>query len=271
MTTGVNSLSSQISQTGTFKVAQEFKQAEKSQSGYQHDTVEVTYKPINKDDVDEIRIFGVPFKDASSYSEQALLLNETTSLPLAASIGMKTGMVLAGLGAAGAVGMTAVSLHGIVKAKDPVEKLDHATNLGWGVQSGAQLAATAEIVGAGVSTAANILGGVGGIVSTGVGIHKYISGVKQNNTEKKVMGALDIGIGAAWIAASLTPAVTLGTVVFIVLGVTKIGIASKGKLKHLMRKVFRQSDPKTEQLLNHTKQPVKSKPPVFNAAISHKF
>jgi hypothetical protein len=169
---------------------------------------------------------------------------------MAAGIGAKAGLVLAGLGAAGAVGMAAVSLHGMIKAKEPEEKIDHATNFGWGVQTGAEIAVATELAGAGLSTVATIIGGVGGVVSTGLGIHKIIDGIKKKDDTRRVMGALDLGIGCAWLTASLTPAATIGTVVFITLAVTKIGLSSSGKFKEHIHKFLglKQGDVKNDQV-----------------------
>ncbi|MCE1248573.1 MAG: hypothetical protein LWY06_18195 [Firmicutes bacterium] len=271
MNTGINPTTGFVSQAGTFKVAPEFSKTGTQNTTYHYDSVAVDYSPVDKGDKNSYTIFGVPYKHASDFSEKALLVNETSGLPVIAGIGMKTSMFLAGMGAAGAVGMTAVSIHGLVKAKDPVEKLDHATNLGWGVQTGTKLAAAANLVGTGLSAAADVVGGVGGALSTGVGIHKYITGVKNNDEKKRIMGALDIGIGCSWMVASLTPAATVGTVVFLILGATKIGMSSKDQIKGLMNKFLKQNDPKSEHLLHNTTQPVKTKPAGFNVAVSHKF
>lgn len=190
---------------------------------------------ISQDHTNAELIPGITQKDADSLSEKALLLDEIRYL---SKLGAGTCIILTGIGAVGAVGMTAASLHGMMKAKDPLDKVDYGTGVGWGIQSGLYIANQLGRAGAAVIPVANAIGAVGGLTEIGVGVKKLYDGVKKSDSKKKMMGMFDIGIGVAWAGASVIFGGPVGSALFLGLSGAKILFKNKDKIKGQINKLL---------------------------------
>lgn len=218
---------------------------------------------ISQDHTQAELIPGITQKDADGLSEKALLLDEIRYL---SKLGAGTCIILTGIGAVGAVGMTAASLHGMMKAKDPLDKVDYGTGVGWGVQSGLYIANQLGRAGAAVIPIANAIGAVGGLTEIGVGVKKLYDGIKQSDSKKKMMGMFDIGIGVAWAGASAIFGGPVGSALFLGLSGAKILFKNKDKIKGQINKLLGRKPKQPQQPAANTQKANASPVIIVNAS-----
>ena len=194
---------------------------------------------------------GVTQGEADGFSEKALLLDEIRYL---SKLGAGTCLILTGIGAVGAVGMTAASLHGMVKAKDPLDKVDYGTGVGWGIQSGLYIANQLGRASASVIPVANTIGALGGLTEIGVGAKKLYDGIKKSDSKKKIMGMFDIGIGVTWAGASVLFGGPIGSALFLGLSGAKLLYKNKDKIKTRINKLLRRAPKQAQQSTVNTQK-----------------
>ena len=191
--------------------------------------------PIKKG-VDSIKSFTVkelPPEELQEYSENALLLKESTNL---ITMGAGTLSCIACIGAAGALGLTAISVVGMVKSDEPAKFTDHAASAGWGVQASLQVGAKAFNMGKGVSRFVAGLGVGGGILETGLGVVRLKNGIKTKDKNLAIKGLLDMGTGITWAISSAFIPPPLGSALFMGAALTKVAYMNRNKLKNLVKK-----------------------------------
>jgi len=187
---------------------------------------------VMPDGLNRRKIFGLSIDTSQEklhdYSEKALILKESTTL---LSLSIKTLPYLTAIGAAGAFGLTAVSVAGLAMSDKPSERVDHAASAGWGIQSGLQMSARALNAGKVLTGLTVGLGVAGGILETGLGVKRIIDGIKAKDKQKLTLGILDITTGVTWALSSALIPPPFGPMLFIGAAMTKMGYMHRHALK----------------------------------------
>lgn len=175
-------------------------------------------------------------------SSGTLGLAETTYLA------SKTTPLLSGLqrlGFLGGLGLTYSATRDLKKAKNTSERMDAMGDLAWGIEGAFEFS---PIFSGGLGKLAPIVGTIGGICQTGVGLRRMWQGVKQRDWCKVKLGALDFASGQLWLAWDLLKwenPVTVGGFVGLMIGRevyanrAAIGASFKRGAKQLKRGVRR--------------------------------
>jgi len=179
---------------------------------------------------------SVDSEDWQDFSEKALLLKESTNV---LTYSMHALPYISAFGAAGALGLTAVSVAGLTKSKNHTEMVDRAASASWGIQAGLQTSVKAFHLGKTATKIAAGLGVVGGVLETGLGIKRVIDGKKSGDKEKLKIGLLDIGTGVTWAISSAFIPPPFGSILFLGAALLKTGYINRKAVKKASGKIAR--------------------------------
>ncbi len=104
------------------------------------------------------------------------------------------------LGFWGGLGLTYSATRDLKKAKNASERMDAVGDLAWGLEGAFEFS---PIFSGGLGKLAPIVGTIGGICQTGVGLRRMWRGVKQRDWCKVKLGGLDLASGVLWLAWDL--------------------------------------------------------------------
>jgi len=104
------------------------------------------------------------------------------------------------LGFWGGLGLTYSATRDLKKAKNASERMDAVGDLAWGLEGAFEFS---PIFSGGLGKLAPIVGTIGGICQTGVGLRRMWQGVKQRDWCKVKLGGLDLASGVLWLAWDL--------------------------------------------------------------------
>ncbi|HLU65246.1 MAG TPA: hypothetical protein VKZ63_03185, partial [Kofleriaceae bacterium] len=142
----------------------------------------------------------------------------------------RTGLALAAVSGVAGVALAVASVVDVARARDGAERADAAHGIAWGTQSASGVASYLFGSASWVASAARWVGVGGGAVQSGVGVYRLARGLRMRDRASAVVGSLDIGAGAAWIAASLTASpVALGG--FLALTAARVVYSNAGALR----------------------------------------
>lgn len=173
-------------------------------------------------------------KQWQDISEHALILKESTNVLRYSTYALP---YLSAFGAVGALGLTAVSVAGLASSKNKTEIADRAASAGWGIQASLQMSVKVFNMGKTATKIAAGLGVVGGVLETGLGIKRVVTGKKTGDKEKIKIGLLDIGTGVTWAISSAFIPPPLGSALFIGATLLKTGYMNREKVKKSAGKV----------------------------------
>lgn len=139
----------------------------------------------------------------------------------------------------GSVGLGYVSIKRFRKAETVEKRVEAAHGMAWSLQGMTGLGYALQSKAAWLKPASQAVGVAGGALQAGIGAFRIYDGVKHKDRQRIVLGALDIGGGACWIASACAIATpwTLGG--FIALTATRIGYERRDQIKEAARKLFR--------------------------------
>lgn len=131
----------------------------------------------------------------------------------------------------GAVGLGVYSVRGLIKADNAEKRLDATHGIAWSLQGMAGLGKVLQSRVSWVGPAATTMGVAGGVIQTGVGGYRVVTGVRRKDRPRVILGCLDVSAGLCWVASacSIANPYTLGG--FVVLASARMAYAKRSSLK----------------------------------------
>jgi len=118
---------------------------------------------------------------------------------------------LAAVSGVAGVTLAAASAVELARARTHIERADAAHGVAWGLQSVGGIGGMWWHAPGWAEKAAFGLGLGGGAIQVGVGLYRLKTGLARRDRKTLILGALDTGAGASWIASTMTGnPVTLG-------------------------------------------------------------
>jgi len=137
-----------------------------------------------------------PGRRTTDLSATGLTVAGSRSIGAAPALAAVSGVAGAALAAASAVELTRARTH--------IERADAAHGIAWGLQSIGGIGGMWWNAPGWVEPAAFGLGLGGGAIQTAVGLYRLKSGLASRDRRTIVLGVLDTGAGASWIASTVT-------------------------------------------------------------------
>jgi hypothetical protein len=131
----------------------------------------------------------------------------------------------------GAVGLGVYSVRGLIKAESAEKRLDATHGIAWSLQGMAGLGKVMQSKAVWVGPAATTMGVAGGVIQTGVGGYRVVTGVRRKDKPRVILGCLDASAGLCWVASacSIANPYTLGG--FVLLASARMAYAKRSSLK----------------------------------------
>lgn len=111
---------------------------------------------------------------------------------------------LAAVSGVAGVTLAAASAVELARARTHIERADAAHGIAWGLQSVGGIGGMWWHAPGWAAPAAFGLGLGGGAIQVGVGLYRLKSGLARRDRRSLILGALDTGAGATWIASTVT-------------------------------------------------------------------